>query len=101
MGKEKVELVDILHKHQVVIRGSNEEGQRFVEALLERINSNLGILYTLVPCQMHRLDLLRLGLLCLSDSLVAFISDQPGPAKCEQCCGTFTWRWAGDRILKI
>ena len=38
MGKEKVELVDILRKHHVVIRGSNEEGQRFVEALLVNIN---------------------------------------------------------------
>jgi len=34
VGKEKMEVVEILRKHHVVIRGSNEEGQRFIEALL-------------------------------------------------------------------
>jgi hypothetical protein len=33
-GKEKMELVKILQHHHVVIRGSNEEGQQFVDALL-------------------------------------------------------------------
>lgn len=35
VGKEKMEVVEILRKHHVVIRGSNEEGQRFIEALLD------------------------------------------------------------------
>jgi hypothetical protein len=33
-GKEKMELVKILQHHHVVIRGSNEEGQQIVDALL-------------------------------------------------------------------
>ena len=34
MGKDKVELVKLLQKHNVVVRGGPEDGQKFIDALL-------------------------------------------------------------------
>ena len=38
VGTEKLELVKLLQKHNVVVRGGPEEGQKFIEALLVRLS---------------------------------------------------------------
>jgi hypothetical protein len=39
VGREKVEVVQILQSHHVIVRGGAEEGRRLVDALVVRMHS--------------------------------------------------------------